>query len=132
VKRREPLLTRSQLAAWATFGREWEPFKQAWLGRGFLHPPSGSPDDDPEETNSQRALLWQVVDAQPTNIARWVREAPGRTPRAVIAFVLERWHSVRNLVGPDEDELDVWTIVARRAEDDAGERLRDIIRRLGT
>lgn len=109
---REPRLTREQLEAWASYQRAaWGPFKAAWIGRGFLWPPTGSSED--EDGQSLRSLLWQVADARPNDLGRWVREAKGRTPRDVVAHVLERWHALRAEVGVDEDEA----IAARERRD---------------
>ena len=92
-------LTKAQLDAWATFGPEWDGFKTAWLDKGLHWPPKGSPDDDPEATNpSQRALLYSILDARPADLAKWVHESPNRSSSSVIAFVIERWHGVREAV----------------------------------
>lgn len=89
----EPRLTERELDSWATFNnRKWDPFKEAWLGRGLHYAPFGSPDDD---DTSQRGLLWQIADARPNDLGRWVKEAPGRTSREVITHVLEQWHEQR-------------------------------------
>lgn len=94
--------TKEQFDGWASFGPEWDFFKAAWLARGFLFPPAGSPEDD---DTSQRGLLYQVLDAWPMEIARWVSEAPkGRTARQVIDHVLAQWHAVRESVGEDEPD----------------------------
>ena len=123
---REPLLTRAQLDAWATFGPEWEPFKKAWLARGFMHPPSGSPDDD-DDVNSQRHLLWQVLDDRPGDIARWVRRAPGKKPREVVGYILDRYHDLRREVDDLEDEPDPERVRGGHEP----EALRAILRRIG-
>lgn len=95
----EPRLTKAQLDAWATFGPEWEAVKWAWFGRGLLYPPAGEPDDG---DTSQRGLLWQILDAQPVNLVRWITEAPSGSARKVIVHVLARWHEVRAEVGIDD------------------------------
>jgi hypothetical protein len=95
-----PRLTKAQLEAWRSFGPEWDETKAAWLARGFRHPPSGSPTHDPED--SQRALLWEILDARGSELATWIREAPGTTARDVVGDVLKRWHSVKDTV-PDDD-----------------------------
>lgn len=102
---RQPLLTKPQLEQWATFGPEWDEFKEAWLGRGFMFPPSGDPDDD---DGSQRGLLWSILDARPTSLPEWIREAPGRSANEVIGHVIRRWHTIR-----DEAEATDPDIVAR-------------------
>lgn len=119
----EPRLTKAQFQAWATFEPKWEPFKAAWLARGFLHPPAGSPDDD---DTSQRGLLFQVLDAWPTAIARWVQEAPGKTPREVIDHVLERWHEKREEAGVAED----WFTPRAPGKAEAAESIGAILSRL--
>jgi hypothetical protein len=80
--------------AWAEFPDEpWGPFKEAWVGRGLFLPPAGSPDDKPD--SSQRAILFKIAESRPTDIARWVREAPGKTPRAIIDHVLRQWDALK-------------------------------------
>jgi len=93
----EPLLTKAQLDAWKTFGGEWQDFKQAWLDRGFLFPPYGDPEDD---DTSQRGLLWSLLDARPTDLVRWIREAPGVSPTEVIGYILGNWHTIRDEAEP--------------------------------
>lgn len=75
---------------WSDFTEdEWEPFRESWTGRGFRLPPYGKPTDD----NSQRALLWRIAEARPTDLGRWVAEAPPScvAPREVIDYVLAKW-----------------------------------------
>lgn len=82
------------MEAWSTFTRpEWQPFKTAWLKHGLMWPPKGSDGDD---DTSQRGLLWQVAEARPNDLGRWVAEAKGNDPQSVIAHVLARWHAVRD------------------------------------
>lgn len=88
----EPTLSKTEHDAWRLFGPEWDAFRSAWIGRGLRLPPSGDPDGD---DTSQRGMLWQVLDARPTDLVRWVREARGRTSHEVVAHVLDRWHEVR-------------------------------------
>lgn len=89
----------SAAASWDDFDRvEWEPFKVAWIGRGFMWAPSGSQDYD----DNQRGILWEIAAARPTDLGLWVTEAPaGLDRRGVIAHVLDRWHEVRKSVPPD-------------------------------
>ena len=94
----EPTFTKTQLRAWASFGSEWDDVRAAWVGRGFRHPPSGEPDDP----TGQRGLLYQILDARPTTLPQWIREAKGKTAHEVIAHVLERWHAVQAEAGDDE------------------------------
>lgn len=97
----EPRLTEPQLDSWDSFGSRWERFKKAWLGRGLLYAPFGSPDDD---DTSQRGLLFQVLDARPNDVVRWVEEAPKPVAREVITYILEQWHEARAAAGVDDDE----------------------------
>ncbi len=97
----EPRLTEAQLKSWTGFGPRWSAFKEAWMGRGLYFAPFGAPDDD---DTSQRGLLFQVLDARPTDIVRWVREAPVPQSREVITYILEQWHDVRDSAGVPDDE----------------------------
>lgn len=99
---RQPLLTKPQLEQWATFGSEWDEVKEAWLGRGFMYPPSGSPEDD---DGSQRGLLWSILDSRPSSLPQWIREAPGKTTNEVIAHVIRRWHDIRDAAEPTEPRI---------------------------
>lgn len=96
----EPTLSRTELDAWRAFGSEWDGVKTAWLARGFRLPPSGEPDDP----KGQRGLLYPILDARPTTLPVWIREATGRTPHAVVNHVLERWDQVKADAGVDEPE----------------------------
>jgi len=54
--------------AWRSgrFGAEWDPFRTAAAERGFIFPPGGSPDDDPEDPHpSQRAVVYEAVSNTP-------------------------------------------------------------------
>jgi hypothetical protein len=95
------LLTKEQVEAWSSFGPEWTLTKAAWLARGFGHPPSGQPTDDPEE--SQRAVLFSVLDSRgDAELAAMIREArPGLRAKEVVGHVLRRWHSIQAAVPPD-------------------------------
>jgi hypothetical protein len=85
-------------ASWDDYDRiEWQPFRDAWVGRGFLWAPSGEQDGG----EGQRAILWEIAAARPTDLGRWVREAPAGDRRAVIAYVLDRWHEVKAAIPPD-------------------------------
>lgn len=79
-------LTAAQHQAWQEFGPEWDRFRLAWLGRGLVHPP----------TPRQRELLWEILDARPTDLCRWVRDAPPelRTGSEVIGWVLDQWRDI--------------------------------------
>ncbi len=103
---REARLTKAELESWSSFtAPAWAPFREAWIGRGLHRAPAGKPDDD---DTSQRGLLWQVADARPHDLARWVSEAPfsPNKPKstAIIDYVLEQWHSTREGV---ESALDI-------------------------
>lgn len=122
----EPRLTRAQLEAWSTFGREWGPFKEAWMGRGFLLPPTGNAADD-DELPSQRSMLWKIANERPNDLGRWVREAPGRSTREVIDHVLRQWQKLR--ADFDEpDDYDDRKRAARLADDTPS--MRDILGRV--
>ncbi len=100
---KEPRLTKDQLDGWGTFSvPAWRPFKDAWLARGFRHPPFGSPDDG---DTSQRGLLWQIADARPIDLGLWVKTAPGHTAREVIEWVLKQWHESRDEAPSAEEEI---------------------------
>ena len=108
-------LDRRQLEAWASFGPEWDAVKAAWLARGLRYPPSGTAGDD--DADSQRAILWQVLDAQPEHLPGWIAEGPkNATATWVVAHVIERWHAVRDAAIARADaeeaapsELEAWT-----------------------
>ena len=104
-------LTLRQRDAWATFDRQWDEFKTAWIGRGLHHPPSGEPDEE----GSQRALLYEILIARPHEMVAWVREAKGKTARAVVGHVLERWGQIKADVGAESDEFGVLAPVASDA-----------------
>ena len=74
-------------------------FRLVWIGRGLRLPPSGEADDP----KGQRGLLWQVLDARPGDLVRWVAEAPGKTSHAVVEHVIARWHEARAEAGVDDE-----------------------------
>lgn len=125
--RNEPRLTEAQLKSWESFGPAWDRFKEAWLSRGLLFAPFGSPDGD---DTSQRGLLFQIMDARPTDIVRWVREAPTPNSREVITYILERWHDIREEVGVDDEEWEAEKIEERRSAGPAMTRITDIVTKL--
>jgi hypothetical protein len=106
---RGPRLTREELIAWSHLkAAAWSSFKEAWMARGLRMPP----------TPAQRELLWEIADARPTDLARWVRAAP--TPKAdeIVAYVIERWELLRSAI--DEAlEADELTRLELLAEDRA-------------
>jgi hypothetical protein len=107
----EPRLTEHQLNSWNGFGPRWARFKEAWLSRGLLYAPFGSPDDD---DTSQRGLLFQVLDTRPNDIVRWVEQAPKPSAREVITYILEQWHEARAAAGVDDDEWEEAKVNDRR------------------
>lgn len=124
--RNEPRLTEAQLRSWDSFGPTWSRFKEAWLGRGLLYAPFGSPDGD---DTSQRGLLYQVMDARPTDIVRWVKEAPLPSSREVITYILEQWHEVREDAGVDDDEWEEQKVEERRTASGSMTRIGDFLRK---
>ena len=93
---RDPRLTKEQADAWNGFDRpEWEALKREWLARGFRWPPLG----DSDEEGTQRNVLWPIVEARPSDVAMWVREAKGKGTHEVVASVLRRWHAVKHMNG---------------------------------
>lgn len=115
-------LTAEQLAAWSTFGPEWDAVKAAWLSKGLRLPPAGSSEDD---DTSQRGLLWNILDSRPASLAEWVAEAPGGSARKVIDHVLARWHEVRAEAGVDPED---W--FAGPTPSAAAESLANILKRI--
>lgn len=87
---------------WSSFTNPaWQPFKQAWTARGLRLPPSGDADDP----KSQRGRLWPIAEAGPDRLARWVREAEGRTAYEVVGHVFRQWSALANAMGePGHDE----------------------------
>lgn len=107
-------VTLSERDEWSSFGPEWDAFKTAWLKRGFRHPPNGDDGDDPSVPNpSQRALLWSILDARPTDLPRWITEAPKRLSASqVVGYATDRWHGVRDegntRADADETKAPAW------------------------
>jgi hypothetical protein len=48
---------------WKDFGPEWDAVREAWTNRGFSLPPSGTKED----SQSQRAILYEILDSRPTS-----------------------------------------------------------------
>ena len=78
---------------WASYGPEWDPFRAAWMARGFRLPP----------TPAQRAVLWGegesngVIQGWPLAAGRWVEEAPpGANAARVVQHVLNQYHLARD------------------------------------
>lgn len=115
-------LTKDQLAAWSTFGPEWDGVKTAWLAKGLRHPPAGAPTDD---DTSQRGLLWNILDARPTDLVGWISSAPGGSAHKVIEHVLARWHEIRADAGEDPGD---W--FAGPTPSEAAESLAGILKRI--
>ena len=84
--------------SWSTWGPEWNAVKAAWIRRGFRMPPTGEQD----EAGTQRAILFEVFDNRPDDLARWIAEAPGKDTHAVVAYVLARWHEIKDDAGGKE------------------------------
>ena len=123
-------LSRAQLDAWTTFGSEWNYFKEEWLRRGLLWPPSGSFDDD-ANSQSQRHMLWEVLDARSTDLVRWTREAPGRKSHEVVAYIVDHYHAILDQAVFEDDVDEGQVYWARRQEkEQATVRLRDILSRV--
>jgi hypothetical protein len=91
-------LTLEERDEWSSFGEEWAAFRDAWLQRGFRHPPKGTAEDSPDdESPSQRALLFSILRDRPTDVPRWIAEAPRRASASqVVGYVLGRWHDIRD------------------------------------
>lgn len=79
-------------ADWVTFrDPRWGPVREAW-SRRFRRPPSG----EEIETGTQRALLFEAVDAYPARVPGWIDAAPpDADPYRTVAYVLERLHEAR-------------------------------------
>lgn len=76
---------------WSTWrAPEWQPFREAWVARGFASPPHGQP----EEESTQREVLWRIARIRPNDLGKWVTEAAGNTRYEVIDHVLEQWRKV--------------------------------------
>jgi hypothetical protein len=88
----EPLLTHQQRDAWSDLGSQWDAIKDVWLSRGFRLPPKGSAD----EPRSQRAVFYEILDARPNDLRRWIQEAPGRTAYDVGRYVIRQWRDVQS------------------------------------
>lgn len=94
---------------------EWNGFLEEWERRGFIYPP----------TSAQRAMLWEVVDARPTDAAGWVRQAPaGAKAGEVVRHVMDRWRALRDGV-PDDAQP-----ARRRPSGEGPTSLRDAIARV--
>lgn len=119
----EPLLDARELEAWSRYSRKaWEPFKLAWLARGFKLPPMGDPDDE----RSQAHVVWEILDNRPSDLVRWTNEAPGKTSHAVVGYLIERWQALKADVGiEDEERVDL-----ERDPTSTPESARDILRSL--
>lgn len=118
-----PTLSKSDLAAWSTFGHEWDAFRVAWIARGFRLPPSGRADDPA----GQRALLYQVLDARPAQLPRWVAMASGKTSHEVVAWIIAQWHEVRVEAGIEDETPGT---AADQSKSDAAESLSAILERM--
>lgn len=128
-------LTPEQLAAWHAFEQGaklelWQLTLEAWAER-FPWPPMGDAGDD--EGQSQRSILWRIVEDWPRRTAAWIREAPkGASAFAVVAYVDRAWKSecgqIDEQLGPVAGEEPWVRQATARAE--AG-RDRDALVRIG-
>lgn len=86
------------------YGRGWEPIRRIAAERGFLYPPSGTPDDDRDaEAPSQRAIIWRALQDNPDALRTIVSRS-------------KSWNDVVDrIIGLEE-----------RLRRDADERLRDV------
>lgn len=118
LRAREVTLTREQFEAWKSWsGPQWGPFKRAWFARGLRNPPS----------EDMREVLWQIADARPHDLGRWIMAAP--TPGKAIDYVLERWH--RFVADLDEQlavDEDARTSALRIDRASAPQALRELLR----
>lgn len=99
--------------AWdsGSFGPEWDDVRRLSWERGFPFPPLGSGGDDPDtEDPSQRAVVWQWLDARPQE----VREIVGRSRSW--GEVIDRLIGMRKRLQADADLSD------REAEWERAER----------
>lgn len=77
---------------WGGWEPRWMAFRFAMAERGLRMPP----------TEAQRATLWPIIDARPTDAASWLREAPAGAKMAeLVRHVLDRWQALRAAVPPD-------------------------------
>lgn len=112
-------LTKAQLTAWRSFTDPiWQPFMAAWMERGFRLPPRGEATDEPGEGEpSARAILWQIADARPNDLGRWVRGAPaGARPNEIISHVIGQWHALRSSVDSTEEPTSLGPSKSEAAE----------------
>lgn len=121
-----PTLSKRERDAWSTFGSEWDEVKAVWIARGLRLPPAGAPSEGDEST--QRGVLFQVLDARPGDLVRWIREAPGKSSHDVVRHVLEQWHAVRAEAGVDDDVPAAWLGPSRT---EAAESLGEILAKVG-
>lgn len=111
---RGPRLTREQLDAWAGWtAPEWAPFKEAWLERGLRMPP----------TSEQRALLWEIADARPTDLGRWVRESKLPVADRIVEHVLTRWRRLREAILEELNEEEMRDLEVQSQDRSAAKRV---------
>lgn len=119
-------LTEEQQTAWAAFGAEWANVKRAWLARGFRRPPTGSAED--EGSDSQRSVLWEVLDARPNDLPAWIAGAPaGANASQVIGHVLDRWHALQaDVSATTEAEDSAWAAIKAEDHEQAAQRMAEL------
>jgi hypothetical protein len=89
----------------------------------LLWPPFGSPDDP---DTSQRGLLWQIAEARPNDLGRWVKEAELPQPKAVIAYVLDRWHEAREDAGIEDEDWSAFKVAERQTASSSWTRIGEL------
>jgi hypothetical protein len=82
------------LADLRSIGRyeKWSRVVKEWWDKGLYVP-----------TAKQRAILWEVLDARPQSLIRWINEAPTddgdgsryAADHQVLDYVLKQWHAAR-------------------------------------
>lgn len=121
-----PLLTAAELAAWSSFGPEWDGLKAAWLQRGLKLPPAGGADEE----GSQRATLFPIVRDWPDQVGAWVRSAPRRASgREVVGHVIACYRDETGEARAADDDMP-WSEGPPRHE--AAEALGSILARVAS
>lgn len=76
--------------AWAEgdFGPEWHEIYRLAADHGYIYPPTGSKWDDVEEAPSQRAIVYQAITDNPTELRRIMARSRSWSDvvRQIIAF----------------------------------------------
>lgn len=115
--------------AWAEgdFGPEWHELYRIAAANGYIYPPTGMKWDDVEEEPSQRAIVHQALEDNPTELRRIMARSHSWTEvvRQVIAY--------RGVLRDQADlhEADAeWEKDKLPSRRTAPEMLRDVLRRL--